>query len=308
MMLDAEGNPVALLNRHPLTQKRNPGPQKQRGSEATLEAAAIVLELIEQGKLQTRPPPLTAIPVNRQVRQLTADFEKELIGRAHTWGQTEARDQLVRSALGLAKASARKWHRSGFDFDELYAAAVDGLLRAAQTFEPGKDCRFSTYAMIWIRQSLQRFKHREERHTKPPITGAPTELNSKGDRVRPKAQAHSLNAPIYEDGTEMELGEQVPDAAESQERIIIRDQTNRLMREAIVAAAKEVVGTSDRWGPTKIRDHLQNLIEHRLLAEQPESQYQLAARCGITHQRVQQIEKRFLKVLRSKLEQHRPAM
>ncbi len=66
-----------------------------------------------------------------------------------------ARDELVVRNVRLAQNVARRYRlRSGGDVDDLFMYGVLGLFRAAELFDPGKNFRFSTYAVLWIRQSI----------------------------------------------------------------------------------------------------------------------------------------------------------
>ncbi len=70
---------------------------------------------------------------------------------------------------GYVRAICRKFIGKGVDFDELYSLAQDGILRAAELYNPDHNskAKFQTYATVWIRERiLQRFKDmkREETH------------------------------------------------------------------------------------------------------------------------------------------------
>lgn len=67
----------------------------------------------------------------------------------------KARDELVVRNVRLAQNVARRYRlRSGGDPEDLFMYGVLGLFRAAELFDPGKGLRFSTYAVLWIRQSI----------------------------------------------------------------------------------------------------------------------------------------------------------
>jgi RNA polymerase primary sigma factor len=66
-----------------------------------------------------------------------------------------ARDQLVVRNVRLAQNVARRYRlRSGGDPEDLFMFGVLGLFRAAELFDPTKGLRFSTYAVLWIRQAI----------------------------------------------------------------------------------------------------------------------------------------------------------
>jgi RNA polymerase sigma factor (sigma-70 family) len=66
-----------------------------------------------------------------------------------------ARDELVLRNVRLVQTVARRYRlRGGGDPDDLFMYGVLGLFRAAELFDPGKGVRFSTYAVLWIRQAI----------------------------------------------------------------------------------------------------------------------------------------------------------
>ncbi len=67
----------------------------------------------------------------------------------------KARDEMVVRNVRLAQNVARRYRlRSGGDPEDLFMYGVLGLFRAAELFDPTKGLRFSTYAVLWIRQSI----------------------------------------------------------------------------------------------------------------------------------------------------------
>lgn len=68
----------------------------------------------------------------------------------------EARNRMVEKNLGLVIKVATGFRKSGIDMDDLIQYGNLGLIRAAEKFEPERGFRFSTYAVIWIRQAIHR--------------------------------------------------------------------------------------------------------------------------------------------------------
>src|SRR5262249_23155941 len=90
-----------------------------------------------------------------ETRLLTADREKELAWRIAD-GDAEARDELARANLRLVVNIARGYVGRGLDLQDLIEEGNLGLMRAVEAFDPAMNCRFSTYAAYWIRQSLKK--------------------------------------------------------------------------------------------------------------------------------------------------------
>ena len=91
---------------------------------------------------------------------LSAGRERSLLRRARSKDlrvSRGAREQLVRHNLRLVVRTAGRFYLPpGMERDDLVQAGVTGLMRAIERFDPGRGCRFSTYAVPWIRQSIGR--------------------------------------------------------------------------------------------------------------------------------------------------------
>lgn len=67
-----------------------------------------------------------------------------------------AREQMVQANLRLVVSVARRFVRSGVPLLDLVQDGTVGLIQAVDRFDPDRGCRFSTYAMWWIRQAINR--------------------------------------------------------------------------------------------------------------------------------------------------------
>src|ERR1700741_4237875 len=81
--------------------------------------------------------------------------EFELARRWREFGDREAADQLVASHLRLAAKIAMGYRGYGLPVSEMISEGNLGLMQALNRFEPEKGFRFSTYAMWWIKASIQ---------------------------------------------------------------------------------------------------------------------------------------------------------
>lgn len=86
---------------------------------------------------------------------LTPAEELELARRIER-GDLAAKERLVNSNLRLVVSIARRYVGHGLSMPDLVQEGMLGLIRAAEKFDHRKGFRFSTYATLWIRQSIQR--------------------------------------------------------------------------------------------------------------------------------------------------------
>lgn len=92
--------------------------------------------------------------INR-VPLLTAEEEKSLSSSVRI-GDMEAREQMIRANLRLVVSIAKNYMNRGLSFMDLIEEGNVGLLKAVERFNPAEECRFSTYATWWIKQSIRR--------------------------------------------------------------------------------------------------------------------------------------------------------
>jgi RNA polymerase primary sigma factor len=86
--------------------------------------------------------------------QIGDDVETRLTQLANRYN--EIRTKLAMANLRLVAHVARKYRNRGISSSDLLQEGFCGLLRAIDRFEPGKETRLASYAVWWIRQSLQR--------------------------------------------------------------------------------------------------------------------------------------------------------
>lgn len=86
---------------------------------------------------------------------LTPQEERELSIEVRK-GDPEARDKMARSNLRLVVSIAKHYVERGLPLLDLIEEGNVGLLKAVERFDPAAECRFSTYATWWIKQSIKR--------------------------------------------------------------------------------------------------------------------------------------------------------
>jgi len=155
---------------------------------------------------------------------LTREEEIEL-GRRIKAGDIEARQTLTVSNLALVKSIAKHYTRHGLSPEDIVQEGDIGLIRAAETFDPELDIRFSTYATHCIRNAIHRaieeksrliripgsaqkkirlLEKREQEYlnsgleTEPSTSGTLDEFSMELERIR-KRKVVSLDSPIDTD-------------------------------------------------------------------------------------------------------------
>src|SRR3954451_13177657 len=86
---------------------------------------------------------------------LTAAEEIDLAKRIER-GDVDAKDRMINANLRLVVSQARRYQGLGLPLGDLVQEGTLGLIRAAEKFDWRKGFKFSTYATLWIRQSIQR--------------------------------------------------------------------------------------------------------------------------------------------------------
>ena len=169
---------------------------------------------------------------------LDAEEEYMLAKNWRTTGNVKAAEKLVTSHLRLVAKIAMGYKGYGLPINEMISEGNVGLMQAVKKFEPEKGFRLATYAMWWIRASIQEYVLRSWSLVKIGTTTAQKKLffnlkkiknqiapRSEGD-LRPEhvneisnkldvskdevismnrrlsGKEHSLNSPIGEDGDE----------------------------------------------------------------------------------------------------------
>jgi RNA polymerase sigma-32 factor len=93
----------------------------------------------------------------RKFPLLTPEEEFMLAKRFQTHGDADAAAKLVTSHLRLVAKIAMGYRGYGLPVSELIAEGNIGLMQGVKKFEPDRGFRLATYAMWWIKASMQEF-------------------------------------------------------------------------------------------------------------------------------------------------------
>ncbi len=104
----------------------------------------------------------------RKIPLLSASEERELAEKV-TLGDREARDRMIKSNLRLVRWVAAKYINRGLPIFDLIQEGNIGLIKAVEHFQPNRGIRFSTYATLWIKRSIERALANQSRTIRLPV-------------------------------------------------------------------------------------------------------------------------------------------
>ncbi len=92
----------------------------------------------------------------------------DLVYKAHK-GDQKAFNKIVKSNLRFVVNIATEYRNAGLSLDELVSEGNLGLIRAVEKFNPDLGYKFTTYAVWWIRQAIQKALWRHKQRIRRPL-------------------------------------------------------------------------------------------------------------------------------------------
>ena len=120
-----------------------------------LERKVLMMAYIDDP--QTQKANMDYIRTAMDAPMLEKDHELELARRWRDKRDEKALHELINSYTRLAVSVASKFRNYGLPMGDLIQEGNIGLMQAAERFDPDRDLRFSTYAMWWVKASIQEY-------------------------------------------------------------------------------------------------------------------------------------------------------
>ncbi len=257
---------------------------------------------------------------------LDAETERDLARRWRDEGDDEALHRLVTAYLRLAIAMAAKYRRYGASMSDLVQEANIGLLKAASKFDPDRGVRFSTYAVWWIKASIQDFVMRNWSMVRTGSTSSQKSLFFNMRRVRAQIEreggdlgGHEIRREIAEElgvplrdvemmegrlsGSDFSLNAQQSSGEEGREWVETLEDEAPRPDETVAHQADTVTlrgWLTEAFGALNERERV--IIAARKLQETPETLESLGRKFKLSKERIRQLEEQALRKMRSRLE------
>ena len=260
------------------------------------------------------------------------DAETEL-ALAYAWRDhrdEQALHRLITAYMRLAISMASKFKRYGAPMNDLIQEASVGLMKAADKFDPDRGVRFSTYAVWWIKASIQDYVMRNWSMVRTGSTSSQKSLFFNMRRVQARLEREAAAEGRTIDQQEMreliatEVGVPLQDVEMMEGRLSGSDFSLNATqsvddegREWIDAleddgpqAAETVENAHDndtlrQWlltALTSLNDREQFIVRERKLRDEPRTLESLGSELGLSKERVRQLEAAAFTKMRKSLE------
>jgi RNA polymerase sigma-32 factor len=261
----------------------------------------------------------------RKFPMLAKDEEFMLAKRWQEHEDPNAAHRLVTSHLRLVAKIAMGYRGYGLPIGEVISEGNVGLMQAVKKFDPDKGFRLATYAMWWIRASIQEYILRSWSLVKMGTTAAQKKLFFNLRKAKSEISAlqegdmhpdqvsviatklgvlneevismnrrlsggdASLNSPMRAD-SESEWQDWLVDDKTPSQETVVADTQEKTLRMGLLEEAM-----------TELTDRERHILTERRLKDEPTTLEELASQYGVSRERVRQIEVRAFEKLQKSM-------
>ncbi|MCZ8321900.1 MAG: RNA polymerase sigma factor RpoH [Novosphingobium sp.] len=247
---------------------------------------------------------------------LTAEQEYMLAKRYQEHQDPEAAKQLVTSHLRLVAKIAMGYRGYGLPVSELISEGNIGLMQGVKKFEPDRGFRLATYAMWWIKASMQEFILRSWSLVKMGTTAAQKKLFFNLRRMKKNLDAYE-DSDLHPDdvkaiatklgvsetevvnmnrrmmmGGDASLNVSFNEDGEGQWQDLLQDDTP--LQDETVAEAEEAGLRHALLSEalSSLNERERHILTQRRLIDEPQTLEELSQEYNVSRERVRQIEVR----------------
>lgn len=249
---------------------------------------------------------------------LTEEEEYVLAKRWKEQADIKAAHILVTSHLKLVAKIAMKFRRYGLPMLDLIAEGNIGLMKAVKKFEPDMGFRLSTYAMWWIKASIQDYILKSWSIVKIGTSAAQKKIFFNLQKIKNKllhlqnddnsshmdelvakeiglseAQlehmednisnvAISLSSNVYDDNDDVQLLDTIQEPSDNQE-IVLQDRQDKEYKQELLKNAI-----------SKLNERERHILYERRLKEKPATLEELSQHFKVSRERIRQIEDKII--------------
>ena len=252
---------------------------------------------------------------------LSKEEEQDLARRFREEDDLEAARQLVMSQLRFVVHIARGYKGYGLPLNDLIQEGNIGLMKAVKRFDPSIGVRLVSFAVHWIRSEIHEYVLKNWRLVKVATTKAQRKLFF---NLRKAKKFLGWLSAEETDAIATDLGVSAREVTEMEKRLsgydLAFDPSPTDDEEKAYAPAHYLQSSTpspadlveaDDWQEqandrlsvalSELDDRSRDIVSERWLAEKKTTLQDLAARYGVSAERIRQIEQRAMKTLRAEL-------